>query len=146
MRDDDDNDDDAAVIEGYASTFADYEVYGGPTGGGWIERLDRGVFNKTLMSRPDCELLVNHEGWPLARPNPALWNMSVDHHGLKVRARLDRSDPDVQRLLPKLARRDLDEMSFAFRVLAQTWNVTTPNAPSVRSIFKRAMFRSSTTE
>lgn len=122
MRDDDDNDDDAAVIEGYASTFADYEVYGGPTGGGWIERLDRGAFNKTLMSRPDCQLLVNHEGWPLARTKSGTLELSVDHHGLKVRARLDRSDPDVQRLLPKLARRDFDEMSFAFRVLAQTWN------------------------
>jgi phage portal protein BeeE len=36
--------------------------------------------------------------------------------GAAGRAVLDPSDPDVQRLLPKMRRGDLDEMSFAFRV------------------------------
>ena len=37
-------------------------------------------------------------------------------------AQLDRSDPDVQRLEPKMLRGDINEMSFAFRVKQQEWS------------------------
>ncbi|WP_406816187.1 HK97 family phage prohead protease [Mycobacterium sp. M23085] len=112
------------VLEGYASTFEPYDVYGGAQAGGWVEQLDRRAFDKTLDAKPDVHLLINHEGMPLARTKSGTLELSVDHHGLKVRARLDRSDPDVQRLLPKMARGDMDEMSFAFRVLEQDWDKT----------------------
>src|SRR5690606_30665037 len=48
--------------------------------------------------------------------------LSTDKKGLLVDADLDRSDPDVQRLEAKMARGDMDEMSFAFRVKRQEWN------------------------
>jgi len=113
---------DALILTGYASTFEGYEMYGGPANYGWIEQLDRHAFDKTLREKPDVHLLINHEGMPLARTKSGSLELSVDDHGLKVRAMLDRSDPDVQRLEAKMRRGDMDEMSFAFRVKSQSWS------------------------
>jgi HK97 family phage prohead protease len=99
-------------------------MYGGPAMGGWIEHVDPHAFDKTLRERPDLMLLINHEGMPLARTKSGTLKLSVDSHGLKVSAKLDRRDPDVQRLEAKMRRGDIDEMSFAFRVKAQTWSTT----------------------
>ncbi|MCV6981273.1 HK97 family phage prohead protease [Mycolicibacterium pulveris] len=109
------------TLTGYASTFQPYEMYGGPANHGWIEQLDRHAFDETLRATPDLHLLINHQGMPLARTKSGTLSLSVDDHGLKVVAVLDRSDPDVQRLEPKMRRGDMDEMSFAFRVKAQKW-------------------------
>ena len=110
------------ILTGYASTFQDYEMYGGPANGmGWVERIHRNAFDRTLRENPDLHLLINHEGMPLARTKSGTLKLSVDSGGLKVEARLDRSDPDVQRLEPKMRRGDMDEMSFAFRVKKQKW-------------------------
>lgn len=116
------------TLTGYASTFEPYEMYGGPTAGGWIEQVHPHAFDKTLRESPDLMLLINHEGMPLARTKSGTLKLSVDSHGLKVSAKLDRSDPDVQRLEAKMRRGDMDEMSFAFRVKAQTWS-TAPQFP-----------------
>jgi HK97 family phage prohead protease len=121
MREAQDNSDEY-ILTGYASTFQQYEMYGGPANGmGWVEQLDRKAFDRTLRENPDLHLLINHEGMPLARTKSGTLKLSVDDGGLKVEARLDRSDPDVQRLEPKMRRGDMDEMSFAFRVKAQEW-------------------------
>ena len=110
------------ILTGYASTFEPYEMYGGPERGGWIEQLDPHAFDITLRAKPDLNLLINHQGMPLARTKSGTLALSVDHHGLRVEARLDRSDPDVQRLEPKMQRGDMDEMSFAFTVKKQIWS------------------------
>lgn len=107
---------------GYASTFDEYEVYGGPENFGWIEKIDRNAFNRTLSEKPDLHLLINHDGMPLARTKSDTLKLSVDANGLKVDALLDRTDPDVQALIPKMQRGDMDEMSFAFRVKEQDWS------------------------
>ncbi|WP_100482483.1 HK97 family phage prohead protease [Mycobacteroides abscessus] len=117
-------DSDTITLTGYASTFEPYEMYGGPDAGGWIEQLDRAAFTNTLREKPDLHLLINHEGMPLARTKSDTLQLGVDRHGLKVSAQLDRSDPDVQRLEPKMRRGDMDEMSFAFRVKGQKWECT----------------------
>jgi HK97 family phage prohead protease len=99
------------VIEGYAATFSQpYDM------GPFWEQIDRRAFNRTLGANPDVRLLVDHEGQPLARTKSGTLELSADSQGLHMRAALDSSDPDVQRLLPKMRRGDLDEMSFAFRV------------------------------
>jgi len=67
-------------------------------------------------------LLVNHEGLPLARTKSGTLDLSTDPKGLRVLARLERNDPDVAALAPKLRRGDMDEMSFAFRTVRQEWN------------------------
>lgn len=113
---------DELILTGYASTFEPYEMYGGPAAGGWLEQLSAAAFDETLAEKPDLHLLINHEGMPLARTKSGTLQLSVDKRGLKVTARLDRSDPDVQRLEAKMRRGDMDEMSFAFRVKEHTWS------------------------
>jgi HK97 family phage prohead protease len=103
----------APIFEGYASVFNQpYDM------GPFSEQVDRRAFDRTLQMQPDVRLLIDHEGQPLARTKSGTLELSTDDHGLHVRSALDPSDPDVQRLLPKMRRGDLSEMSFAFRVPA----------------------------
>ena len=110
------------TLRGYAATYEPYDCYGGPDAGGWVEQLTPRSFDKTLATQPDVMLLVNHTGAPLARTKSGTMTLRSDRRGLMVEARLDPSDPDVQSLLPKMRRGDMDEMSFAFRVKDQQWN------------------------
>ena len=115
--------DTTVTLSGYASVFdKGYEMYGGPDKGGWTEVVDRRAFDETLKRRPDLHLLINHEGMPLARTKSGTLRLSTDSTGLKVDAELHRADPDVQRLEVKMARGDMDEMSFAFRTVRHEWN------------------------
>lgn len=99
------------VVVGHAATFNQpYQV------GFFTERIHRDAFNRTLAASPDVRLLVDHEGQPLARTKSGTLTLGTDETGLTVRAALDASDPDVQRLVPKMRRGDMDQMSFAFRV------------------------------
>lgn len=108
-------------FSGYASVFnRDYEVH--DSFGAYTERIAPGAFDRTLAEGPDVVLVVNHEGLPLARTKSGTLRLSVDEIGLRVESELDAGDPDVQSLLPKFRRGDLDEMSFAFRVNDQVWS------------------------
>ncbi|MFF9310088.1 HK97 family phage prohead protease [Streptomyces sp. NPDC014748] len=110
------------LLTGYASVFnKPYDVYGGPPLG-WTEEVDPKAFDVTLGARADTHLLINHGGMPLARTKSGTLKLSTDSTGLHVEAGLDPSDPDVQRLVPKMTRRDMDEMSFGFRVKQDEWN------------------------
>ena len=88
----------------------------------WNERVAKGAFVNTLSAKPDVVLLVNHEGLPLARTTSDTMELSETDEGLEVKAVLDRSDPDVQAIVPKVKRGDLSQMSFAFRVIDQEWD------------------------
>ena len=97
------------TIEGHAATFNQlYDM-------GWYsETVAPGAFARTLGRNPDVTLLVNHDGLPLARTGSGTLELAEDESGLYTRATLDASDPDVKRLVPKMARGDLNKMSFAF--------------------------------
>lgn len=83
--------------------------------GGFREQIARGAFAEALKG-DDVRLLINHEGLPLARSASGTLKLAEDDRGLAIEAELDPEDPDVQRLMPKLKRRDLSQMSFGFRV------------------------------
>jgi len=108
--------DGALKLDGWASvTEHTYDM-------GWYEEtIKRGAFAKTLSERPDVQLLLNHEGLPLARTLSGTLQLAEDGRGLHVNATLEPDDLDVQRLAPKVARGDIDQMSFAFRVIRQQW-------------------------
>lgn len=113
---------DGLTLAGYASIFdVEYDVFGGPPFG-WVESVEEGAFDKTLREKADVQLLVNHEGPPLARTKSGTLILEADNLGLRTEASLEPTDPDVQRLAPKMRRKDLDEMSFAFRVIRQEWD------------------------
>ena len=97
------------TVEGHASTFnQSYDM-------GWYnETVAPGAFTRTLKTNPDVRLLVNHDGLPLARTRSGTLDLAEDNSGLYMRSTLDPTDPDVKRLVPKMARGDLNEMSFSF--------------------------------
>jgi HK97 family phage prohead protease len=73
-----------------------------------------GAFRSALSRGDDVAFLINHEGLPLARRSAGSLSLSEDSHGLKIDATLDGTDPDVQRLVPKLRNKLLSGMSFGF--------------------------------
>jgi len=110
------------TLDGYACvTASGYEMYGGPTDGGWTEYVDQGAFTKTLREAPDVQLVVNHGGMPLARTKSGTLALNEDPTGLHVLADLSLKSQTVQELQIAMDRGDMDEMSFKFRVLRDKW-------------------------
>lgn len=103
-------------LSGYAAVFNDDSV---PLP--FIERIAPGAFRKTLSETPDVRLLINHEGLPLARTKNGTLRLTEDQTGLYMDA--DLPDTQAARDLYTLVERgDVDQMSFAFRVIRQKWN------------------------
>jgi HK97 family phage prohead protease len=103
-------------LSGYAAVFNDDSV---PLP--FIERIAPGAFRKTLTETPDVRLLINHEGLPLARTKNGTLRLAEDETGLYMDA--DLPDTQAARDLYTLVERgDVDQMSFAFRVIRQKWN------------------------
>ncbi len=112
---------DSLTLEGHASvTNSPYEI--SDMFGTFNETIRSGAFSRTLKNNADVMLLVNHAGLPLARTKSGTLQLAEDTTGLHVRAQLEPTDPDVARIQPKMRRGDLNEMSFAFRVVEQQWN------------------------
>lgn len=116
---------------GFASvTNADYEMedWLGP----WTESVSVGAFGKTLSEGADVAFLLNHSGMTLARTKPGTLKLSEVSEGAKspisgltglhTEAMLDPENMYVQAARSAVDRGDLDEMSFAFRVMRQEWN------------------------
>lgn len=107
-------DDGLIYMEGYAAPFNRWSQ----DLGGFRERISPGFFADALETS-DVRFLVNHDGLPLARyrkPDKKTLELEEREAGLWFRTGLDPADPDVQRLVPKVERGDLDQMSFAFRL------------------------------
>lgn len=103
-------------LSGYAAKFNSASV---PLP--FIEKIAPGAFRKTLSETPDVRLLINHEGLPLARTKNGTLRLEEDMIGLRFDAEL----PDTQEardLWTLVQRGDVDQMSFAFRVIRQKWS------------------------
>lgn len=109
------------TFEGYACVtevgFDMYDMFGKFT-----EIVRHGAFAKTLSESADVAFLVNHEGVTLARTKSDTLTLGEDDTGLQANADLDGASPAVQVIQSAMERGDLDEMSFAFRVMRQTWS------------------------
>jgi HK97 family phage prohead protease len=103
-------------LSGYAAVFNEDSV---PLP--FLERIAPGAFRKTLTETPDVRLLINHEGLPLARTKNGTLRLKEDEAGLYMDA--DLPDTQAARDLYTLVERgDVDQMSFAFRVIRQKWS------------------------
>jgi len=103
-------------LRGYAAVFNEASV---PLP--FIETIAPGAFRKTLMETPDVRLLINHSGLPLARTKNGTLTLTEDDRGLYMDATI--ADTSEGRDLYKLVERgDVDQMSFAFRVIRQKYN------------------------
>jgi HK97 family phage prohead protease len=104
------------TLRGYAAVFDEASV---PLP--FIETIAPGAFRKTLSETPDVRLLINHEGLPLARTKNGTLTLTEDDRGLYMDATI--ADTSEGRDLYKLVERgDVDQMSFAFRVIRQKYN------------------------
>jgi len=103
-------------LSGYAAVFNESSV---PLP--FKESIAPGAFRKTLSETPDVRLLINHEGLPLARTKNGTLKLTEDDRGLLIDAEL--ADTTEARDIYKLVERgDVDQMSFAFRVIRQKWS------------------------
>lgn len=106
---------------GYAATFdTEYEVF--DMFGSYQESVAPGAFTKTIQERDDVRFLIEHEGLALARTKNSSLTLEQTEVGLLANADLQARDPDVQRIEPKLARGDVDQMSFMFETIRQEWD------------------------
>lgn len=105
-------------VAGYASVFGEETNIGGM----FTEVVERGAFTSALERGDDVVFLVNHEGLPLARTRSGTLKLTQDDRGLFIESELDPTDPDVQSIVPKMKRGDLDKMSFAFIPQVDQWD------------------------
>lgn len=105
------------TLVGYAAMFDSPSV-----DMGFTEYVARGAFAKTLKDGADVRLLIDHEGAPLARTRSGTLRLSEDDRGLRVEADLDPSNPLAQTVLSALRRGDMNQMSFAFRTIKDSWS------------------------
>jgi HK97 family phage prohead protease len=109
---------DGNTLVGYASMFdtPSHDL------GGFTEYVARGAFTKTLKDGADVRLLIDHEGAPLARTKSNTMRLVEDERGLRVEADLDPSNPRAAEIISALKRGDMNQMSFAFRVIRDEWS------------------------
>ena len=108
---------DAVKVGGYAAVFNSLSE----DLGGVREVIRRGAFTHTIAQGADVRFLINHDGMPLARTKSGTLRLAEDDRGLRIDATLDPTDPDVQRLIPKMRRGDVSQMSFGFRTMKDAW-------------------------
>lgn len=114
------------IIEGYAVVFNQI------TDLGWCkEIIDRNAFNGADMK--DCVLKYNHNDsfLILARTRNKSLELSIDDHGLKIRAKLidTTNNKDVYKMIKEGL---LDKMSFAFTVAERKWDYETDTRTVLR--------------
>jgi len=108
-------------LEGYASTVEEsYEMY--DFWGPYEEVVDRGAFEKTLAAEPDVAFLLNHKGMTMARTKAGTLELSADDRGLLTSAFLNPERTDVRDLVHAINDGDVDQMSFAFRIVRGQWS------------------------
>jgi HK97 family phage prohead protease len=89
--------------------------------GYYQETIKAGAFSRTLNANPDVQLLINHGGLPIARTGRNM-TLAEDSSGLVVDARLNPKLPLVDELRLTAGDGLIDQMSFAFRVVNQSWD------------------------
>ncbi len=103
----------ALIFRGHAAVFNTLSL---PIFG-FRERIDPKAFNKTVREA-DVRFLAQHDpATVMARTKAGTLKLSVDKVGLRTEARLNPSDPDVQRLAVKMRDGNIDQMSFGFEVV-----------------------------
>jgi hypothetical protein len=121
------------VIAGYAAVF-NQEVEIGP----FREVIRPGAFMGAI-AEDDVRFLFNHEeSTVMARNRAGTLRLAEDDRGLKVEADVNPDDDDVRRLITKLRRGDVTQMSFAFQTLEEKWNQE-PKTP-LREVLKVRLF------
>ena len=119
---------DAPVVAGFASvTGIPYEMY--DMFGPYVEVVEVDAFDTTLAADPLVEFTLNHGaggGIPMAHTRNGTLALSIikdaDETGLFYEANVDHSRTDVSDAVKAMARGDLAESSFKFRIDLGMWS------------------------
>ena len=104
--------DESYIVEGYASTFSPYVLW--HEGDTEIrEQIDPHAFDNADMS--DVIMQYDHEGRVFARTSNGTLELSIDDHGLKVRADLSKTE-GARQLYEDIKSGMITQMSFAFSI------------------------------
>ena len=102
----------AYIVEGYASTFEPYVLFHAD-GVDYKERIDPHAFDSADMS--DVILQYDHQGRVYARTSNGTLTLTVDDHGLKIRADLSLTE-GARQLYEEIKCGLITRMSFCFTV------------------------------
>lgn len=117
------------IVEGYATTFDDPYVLFEYDGNKYMEQITRDALLNADMG--DVIFLYNHEGMVYARQSNGTLQLSINEHGLYVRA--DLSSTEASRQMYESIKAGLvTQMSWAFTVEEESYNEKT----RTRSILK----------
>lgn len=117
------------IVEGYATTFDDPYVLFEYDGNKYMEQITREALLNADMG--DVIFLYNHEGMVYARQSNGTLQLSLNEHGLYVRA--DLSSTEASREMYESIKAGLvTQMSWAFTVEEESYNEKT----RTRSILK----------
>lgn len=106
-------------VEGYATTFDQpYLLYSNDYVEVW-EKVDKKAFDKTDMS--DTIMQYDHEGRVYARVSNKTLELTVDEHGLLVRADLSGTE-EGRKLYEEIKGGYTSKMSFGFTVTGEEMN------------------------
>jgi HK97 family phage prohead protease len=90
--------------------------------GPYTETIASTAFDETLAADPDVAFLLNHTGQTLARTASGTLTVGVDDSGLWYDPRLDPANLAVPGIMSGVRRGDLNESSFAFRIIRGSWS------------------------
>lgn len=106
------------VIEGYASIFDSPTMIGDM----FQETIAKGAFAKSLTGKADVRALFNHNwDYVLGRTKSGTLTLDEDEKGLKFRV----TPPDTswaKDLMISMQRSDINQCSFGFQVVRDSWN------------------------
>lgn len=122
-------DDSDYIVEGYATTFNTPYLLYSFDGVDYFEEVDAHAFDETDMR--DVIMQYDHAGRVLARIKNGTLTLTVDDHGLKVRADLSQSDA-ARSLYEDIKNGLVYQMSFGFTVEEDKYNKDT----NTRTILK----------
>jgi HK97 family phage prohead protease len=107
------------TIAGYAALFDSLSV----ELMGFRERIEPGAFAQTIEAGDDVRALFNHDpNYVLGRTKSGTLRLREDERGLAVE--IDPPDTQVARdVVESIRRGDVDQMSFAFAVLRDSWEL-----------------------
>jgi HK97 family phage prohead protease len=114
-----DNDAGGKTLVGYAAVFDQWSE----DLGGFREIIRSGAFTKTLRDGADVRALFNHDpNFVLGRTTSGTLRLNEDVKGLRIEADLPDTQTVRDLIIAPLERGDIDQMSFGFRTVKDTWS------------------------
>lgn len=111
-----------ATFSGHAAMFGS-RTWIGPKRWGFWEQVSKSAFTKTL-AEADVRFLINHDpNLLLARNKAGTLRLSEDSKGLATEADLDTRQSYTSDVVISLDRGDISQMSFAFDVVKDSWEL-----------------------